>query len=549
MEQSGTLPKGVSAEDFNRSIEAWKQKIGENNVLLDSDSLRRYGQSTLPIERQVAAILLPGSAEDVQEIVRIAGKYKVPLYTISKGKNWGYGSASPVQNNNVIVDMGRMDRILEINTELAYAVVEPGVTQEQLYKHLETNRIPFLMDSTGAPPDASLIGGTLERGFGHSPYGDHFLSSCGMEVVLADGRILRTGFGHFEPNKTWNVFKWGVGPYLDGIFTQSNLGIVTKMGIWLMPRPDDFVAFFFQTDLEENLKPLIDALRPLRMGGIIKSSVHVGNDIRVLSHIRQYPWKEANYKTPLPESVKNDLRKSWNLQPWSGSGALYGTSQQNAAGRKLIKKALRGIARVYFITDWRLRMIYRLKGLYRIVTRVDLTPMLPMLSSVYGLMKGVPTGMFIAGSYWRMKEHVPGKDMDPDRDRCGLMWCSPVIPMTGDAATDIIRIAGPVFDKYGFEMIISMTLITERAIDCVIAISYDKSDPEDTKRALDCYKELLQANIEAGYIPYRLGIQSMEGMTQREDVFWDVVGDIKKALDPNEILSPGRYCRSFRRKN
>ena len=130
-----------------------------------------------------------------------------------------------------------MNRILDVNTELAYAVVEPGVTQEQFYQYLQSNRIPLWMDVTGAPPDASLVGNTLERGFGYSPYGDHFLSTCGMEVVLADGRILRTGFGHYEHGKARNVFKWGVGPYLDGIFTQSNYGIVTKMGIWLMPKP------------------------------------------------------------------------------------------------------------------------------------------------------------------------------------------------------------------------------------------------------------------------------------------------------------------------
>ena len=98
----------------------------------------------------------------------------------------------------MIVDLSRMNRILEVNTELAYAVVEPGVTQGQFYQYLQRNRIPLWMDVTGAPTDASLVGNILERGFGHSPYGDHFLSACGMEVVLADGRILRTGFGHYE---------------------------------------------------------------------------------------------------------------------------------------------------------------------------------------------------------------------------------------------------------------------------------------------------------------------------------------------------------------
>ncbi|MCK4486151.1 MAG: hypothetical protein KAU38_05230 [Desulfobacterales bacterium] len=121
-----------------------------------------------------------------------------------------------------------------------------------------------------------------------------------------------------------------------------------------------FHHFPDESDEVQSACPFIDALGPLRMRGVIDSAVHIGNDIRVLSHIQQYPWKASGYKTPLPESVKNDLRKRWNLQAWSGSGALYGTPQQNAGARQLIKKALRGIARVYFITDRRLRMIYKL---------------------------------------------------------------------------------------------------------------------------------------------------------------------------------------------
>ena len=56
-----------------------------------------------------------------------------------------------------------------------------------------------------------------------------------MEIVLANGEVLRTGFGHFGTAKAANVYKYGVGPYIDGLFTQSNFGIVTKIGVWLMP--------------------------------------------------------------------------------------------------------------------------------------------------------------------------------------------------------------------------------------------------------------------------------------------------------------------------
>src|SRR5439155_6009065 len=100
-----------------------------------------------------AAVLYPVSTEEVQQIVRIAAKYETPLYPISRGNNWGYGDACAVSDNQVIVDLRRMNKIIEVNAELAYAVVEPGVTQQQLYEHLRDNNIPLLLDVTGAGPD------------------------------------------------------------------------------------------------------------------------------------------------------------------------------------------------------------------------------------------------------------------------------------------------------------------------------------------------------------------------------------------------------------
>jgi len=191
----------------------------------------------------------------------------VQLHPISCGKNWGYGDRCAVSDGQVIVDLGRMNRIVEVNSRLAYAVVEPGVTQGQMYQYLVENDIPLVLDVTGAGPDASIVGNTLSRGFGHTPYGNHFTHTCGLEVVLPDGQVLNTGFGTFDRAQARRVFPWGLGPVVDGLFSQSNRGIVTQMGFWLLPTPESIQAFAFTVPREAQIEPVVDAIRELRLAG------------------------------------------------------------------------------------------------------------------------------------------------------------------------------------------------------------------------------------------------------------------------------------------
>ena len=93
-------------------------------------------------------------------------------------------------DGSVLLDLSRMNRIVDFNEDLAYVTVEPGVTQGQLYAFLRERGSRLWMDATGASPDCSLIGNTMERGFGHTPYGDHFAQVCGLEVVLPDGQCI-----------------------------------------------------------------------------------------------------------------------------------------------------------------------------------------------------------------------------------------------------------------------------------------------------------------------------------------------------------------------
>ena len=105
------------------------------------------------------------------------------------------------------------------------------------------------MDATGASPDCSIVGNTLERGFGHTPMGDHAGNACALRGGAAERRVhRRPGSASSTAHETAPVSRWGVGPSLDGLFSQSNFGIVTRMTVWLMPAPEHFEAFFFLCD-------------------------------------------------------------------------------------------------------------------------------------------------------------------------------------------------------------------------------------------------------------------------------------------------------------
>jgi 4-cresol dehydrogenase (hydroxylating) len=435
-----------------------------------------------------------------------------------------------------------MNRILEVDETLAYAVIEPGVTQIQLYNYLKKNKSPLWLDCTGSGPEASIIGNTLERGFGHTPYGDHFLNSCGMEVVLGDGRVLRTGYGHYQNSKAQHVFKWGIGPHIDGIFTQSNFGIVTKLGIWLMPEPESCKMFFCSVPNDRDLPAVIDALRPLKLRGDIKSLVHIGNDLRVISSFQRYPWEMAGNKTPISDDLRNYFKKRGGFGAWNISGAIYGTRSQVANGKKEIKKALRNLGSVKFIGATGVGIVRKVaKLLERYNVLAEQTIRLKAVEKVYGLLTGKPTDAFLFGTLWRVKGDLRDDTVDPLEYNTGMMWISPIMPMTGVNALELIDLVNPIFRHYGFEPLITVSLITERAMVSVMTISFDRSNEMETQKAQQCYDELFSLVMEKGYIPYRTSIHSMKMLASNSTVFWDITNEMKNVFDPQRIIAPGRY--------
>ncbi|MEO8130692.1 MAG: FAD-linked oxidase C-terminal domain-containing protein, partial [Bryobacteraceae bacterium] len=321
--------------------------------------------------------------------------------------------------------------------------------------------------------------------------------------------------------------------------SQSNLGIVTRMTVWLMPAPEYFQAFFFRCDRDADLAGILDALRPLRMNGTLRGAMHIANDYKVVSAIQRYPWKEMDGVTPMRAAVMASLRKKLNCGAWNGSGGLYGTKAQVAEARRLVRKALSGrVSKLQFLDDRKLRLARRFARPYGAVTGWDLREALELVRPVVGLLKGIPTSQPLESCYWR-KRTVP-KVMDIHRDGCGLLWCAPIAPLEGAHATAISKIVQRILPSHGFEPMISLTLLTERTIGCVISISYDRDVPGEDDKAMLCHGQLLQELNSEGYFPYRLGVQSMDQMNGPGG-YNALLRLLKQTLDPNGILAPGRY--------
>lgn len=529
--------------DLTSALEAWRAAIGSDRVADDEDARGRAGQATFAMPNaEVLAILRPASAKDVQACVKIAGQFTVPLYPISRGRNWGYGSMAPADGKSVILDLRDLNRITDYDERLGTVTVEPGVTQEALSRFLADNGDRFWIDATGSTPDASMLGNALERGNGYSPYAEHCNHLCGIEAVMADGSLIRTGFGAFENAIAVDAYKWGLGPSLDGLFFQSNFAIIVRTAMWLFPRPERFQAFFFSVKQPEQIADVVDALAPLRLEGLLNSAVHIGNVYRVMCSTQQYPWSETA-KTPLPKEQLAEFQRRTGVEAWSGSGGIYGTPGQVRDVRRHIKRALKGkVSRLQFLDDRLLAIADKVSRPYQMVTGIDLGRLLGLLRPVYGMMQGRPSGAVIPSAYWR-KRTPPPKDLDPDRDQCGLIWCPIISPPKGESVMKVVSLATETLLAHGFEPAITVTLLTERAIDVVTSIGYDREIEGEDERARTAYQALLEKVVAEGFYPYRLATLGMPLMDRMKPEARELLAKLKTAFDPKGIISPGRYVR------
>ncbi|MFX0048504.1 MAG: FAD-binding oxidoreductase [Candidatus Hermodarchaeota archaeon] len=210
--------------------------VGKEFVSNRLEDLYIYSQdpgASLP--RQVDFVVMPGTSGEIQEIVKLANQEKIPIVPMGGGLTLS-GLIIPVKGG-IVLDMKRMNQILEINQFSRYALIEAGVTTGQLLSHLNENYPELQPPIPDAPPSATVAGNVLIHGSGYlsQRYGGHGAMINGLEIVLANGEICK--LGSCAVSDYW--FDRGPIPDFIGLFISAfgTMGVVTKLSIQLFPKP------------------------------------------------------------------------------------------------------------------------------------------------------------------------------------------------------------------------------------------------------------------------------------------------------------------------
>ena len=497
------------AATLARTLKAFAGIVGADAVFNTEEDRDSYSDR-FPIDprnHRPAAAVAPTTTEQVQALVRVAAANKVPIWTVSRGKNLGYGTSAPVRAGSIIIDLSRMKKI-EVDVENGTVLLEPGVGFYDLYDYLQTHKIPLWLSVPGNSW-GSVIGNALDRGLGYTPYGEHTRNICGMEVVLPDGDLVRTGMGAMTGAPSWGLHKYGYGPAFDQLFVQSNYGIVTKANIWLMPQPEVVRGFDVEMDKMEDLGPLIDTLGPLRREGVLQQSPTIGNWFRAANILTtRSQW------TDQPGSLSDDvvaaIRKRFDLGWWGVSVRVYGRESVVQANMDILEKELKAIK--------------------------------PMALKPFSWKPGdvvTPT----AGGWMGVPLTFPMQSANWFGGRGGHIGFSPVLTQSGKLAMEQFKRTYARYKEYGMDYQASFAF-GERHLLNVNAVLLNLDDPAFMKRVDPFLRTLIADAREHGYGEYRAHIDYMDLVADGNDfnnhALRRLSERIKDALDPAGILAPGK---------
>lgn len=515
--------------------------VGENNFLDHLAASETYGTNTIGYSRDILGAIILEESSQIPKVLSVARQNNIKIYPISTGKNWGYGSSLPVSSGSIILDLSKLNRIIEFNSKLGYVVLEPGVTQQMLFEFIESNNLSYMVPTTGAGPDVSLLGNAIERGYGMTPIEDHTSSLISMRAYLPNGQLYESQLSEFGGYRSDSVFKWKIGPHLDGLFSQSNLGIVFQATLALAKKPENMTQFLSYID-EDNLENAIDTIRKIKIQiGSIAGGINIMNKRRLLAMINGAIDWPLNFAAP--DSFIRELALQQKLPDWMILGGLYGPHEMVKGAIEVVSKELNEITnKTIFINRKKVQLFSRI---VKYIPLSNMKRIVLSLEKAIDVLEGKPGQIALPLAYLKHPERntfISQKNLSPDRDNCGLIWFSPLIPVDGNLARDYVSEIHRICLYYDIEPLITLTLISERCFDSTIPLLFNKNSSADKVRAQLCHDALVKIAPELGIFPYRLDVRSMEYLyRENHGVASRLWSTIKKAVDPENIISPGRY--------
>jgi glycolate oxidase len=471
----------------NLVVQELKKIVGNDFVSTTPADLYIYSQDMTQAEPGWPDIVvMPKSVEEVQAIIRLANKEKIPVTPYIAGGNIG-GLTIPLKGG-ISLDVKRMDRIIEVNETDMYAVIEPGVTFGHMKACLETHHPDLVYTYAFSPPSTSVMANALVQGLDDLSfrYGAASRWVSGLEVVLPTGEMVR--IGSCAVSDTWQAFV--PFPELSGLFLgwQGATGVITKMAVSLWPQPKHAtqVTYLFM-DFESAYK----YLRAI-------SRTRIPDDITVGTSVWQRVEQQAG------EHVKVSTYPAQAISPGEPELAVNAAISGNTINELN--------ARVEVIEE---------------VVREEL--------------KDINKKMIKAGTSNGRKVVLPTQMLGVLSSGGGLTWVGTYGPMSKWLET--AKRGCALQDKHGFTRTLYTRVMNEGHFVAVRwLLPFDKGDPNMVRRIQALYTDQLEMILDMGFIPYKTPVWAIRKLEEKADANWvKLHRRVKEMLDPNNIMNPGRW--------
>ncbi|MEV0389126.1 FAD-binding oxidoreductase [Nonomuraea sp. NPDC050643] len=445
--------------------------------------------------RSVTGVESPRSLDEVRALVRRAMTDKLLLYPISTGRNWGMGSGMPVTDDNLVVDLSGMNRVRSLDLEAGFAVIEPGVTQRQLAAVLRDT--PWMLNVTASCADTSVVGNALDRGDGCIRSRVHDVA--GIEAVLADGSVITTG--GLDPAGRYHGRV--AGPDLTAAFVQHNLGIVTAMAVALVPRPQTVALVHGRLGRDQVGVTL----------GAITGFLRRGNPAEGLLRVRELSLTPGEGDWTLPAGVDPSL--------FTILGPLMGSDATVELAEELLRKALIEVEGAEAL---------------RVMDAAEVGPDDPLYPRAL-MAQGIPTCRGVHNALG-----VTSCDQI-DEGAMGFLALLPLLPMHARRTEHILAALQTAVDAHTTALMVEWNLVSRHLANGVIQIFFERGAPEAAYRAHQLRNDgncLLRGH---GCAIYRSDIDhaAADVWSETSTAGLGMLHRLKTALDPDGLLSPGRY--------